>query len=511
MSSEACPFCGKTYKRLTSHLPHCKAAAASSRTPPTKRDVPAIQTSASSRPVAASCEPAAKSTRTLSPTLSPQSKKSRKKSAVSSAATQPASLAPLTKKRTADVPSSITGSLASAPSPPLSPAPPKPKKQSLRALIEAAKSEPVSKGSLAGSGSASSDPPSGSAPFVADPLRSRATAETGTNRDRDSGEDDALLAFLPTDPKRKDASKKAPKTKKAAQSLPPTTDAPRSLDAHVRESSARAQVRENFRAEDDEQVEDLSVNNLHSSGSGRQARVTLQDVKAALGRANVARQPGRPSLLNQIETADEIGSVPLSTGRLVPTQTVSDQLPCSGLQHAELRSVTRNTLMSRQGSLIPRHHPELTSPAAPPPSGQLSSQVSKATPPLRPVAANEGLEVTGPLPISPSRPAFSSPLPAARLETRTAGDGWTSQLEARKLNAADKGATGQYLKMGLGDSSSVYVVFDFSVTLFYFAPVLVRFIVFRQHFRTKASVGFRIPQSEVQKNIPSEEKHNPQL
>ncbi|TMS22275.1 Uncharacterized protein E3U43_012540 [Larimichthys crocea] len=40
MSSEVCPFCGKTYKRLKSHLPHCKAAA-SSETPPTKRDVTA--------------------------------------------------------------------------------------------------------------------------------------------------------------------------------------------------------------------------------------------------------------------------------------------------------------------------------------------------------------------------------------------------------------------------------------------------------------------------------------
>ncbi|TNN52715.1 ATP synthase subunit f, mitochondrial [Liparis tanakae] len=438
MSSEACPFCGKMFKRLKSHLPHCKAAAASSRTTPTKQDVAVIQTSTSSQPVEASCEPAAKSTRAPSATLSPQSKKSQKKSVVPSAATQPPSLPPLTKKRTANVQSSITSSLASAPSLPLSPTPPKPKKQSLRALIEAAKSEQVSKGSLAGTGSASSDPPSGSAPFVADPLRSRATAETGTNGERDSVKDDALLAFLATDPKHKDASKKASKKKKAVQSLPPATDTSRSLDAQVRESSARARVRGNFWVEDDEQVEDLSVNNVYSSGSGRHARITLQDVKATLGRADVARQPGRPSILNQIETADEISSVPLSAGRSVPTKTVSDQPPCSGLQHAELQSVTRNTLMSTQGSLIPRHQPELTSPAAPP----LSSQVSKATPPLRPVATTEGLKVTGLLTISPSRPAFSSPLPAARLETPRAGDGWTSQREARKLNAADKGATG---------------------------------------------------------------------
>lgn len=33
MFSEVCPFCGKTYKRLKSHLPHCKAAASSDTHP----------------------------------------------------------------------------------------------------------------------------------------------------------------------------------------------------------------------------------------------------------------------------------------------------------------------------------------------------------------------------------------------------------------------------------------------------------------------------------------------
>uniref|UniRef100_A0A8C3AVR8 ATP synthase subunit f, mitochondrial n=1 Tax=Cyclopterus lumpus TaxID=8103 RepID=A0A8C3AVR8_CYCLU len=461
--TEVCPFCGKTYKRLKSHLPHCKAAAASSKTPPTKQDVTVTRTSPSSRPIAASCEPAAKSTQTLSVTSSPQSKKSEKTSAVSSAAMRPppsldsASLPPSTKKRkqklseqikTANVPSSFTDSLTSAPSLPLSPTILKPKKQSLRVLIEAAKSEQVSKGSLAGTGSASSDPPSGSAPFVADPLRSRAAAETGTKCDRDSVKDDALPAFLATDTKHKDASKKkASKTKKAT-----TEDNSRSLDSQVHGSSARAHVRD-FWADDDD---DGEVNKMLLSGGGRQARVTLQDVKATLGRANATRQSGRPNILSQIETADDLSSrirpVPLPTGALVPTKTVSDQLPCTSSQHAELQSVTRNSLMSKQGSLIPRHQPELTSPAAPLVSGQLSSQVSKATPPLRAVATNEGLKVTRLLTISPSRTAFSSPLPAARPETPRAGDGLKSQLEARKLNTADKGTTGQYLKVGLGDS-----------------------------------------------------------
>ncbi|XP_068439123.1 mitochondrial nucleoid-associated protein 1 [Clinocottus analis] len=457
MSSEECPFCGKTYKRLKSHLPHCKAAATSSKTPPTKQEVTVTQASPSTQLVAALCEPAAKSTQTLSATLSPQSKKSKKTSVVSSAATQSslssslvsASLPPSTKERKPKLSeqiktASITNFPTSAPSLPPSPAIPKPKKQSIRSLIEAAKSEQVSKGPLAATGSASNGPPSGSAPFVADPQRSRATTETGTKTDRESLKDEALSAFLAPDIKRKDASrKKASRTKKAAQSLPTTEDASRSLDSHL------------WAEDDDGKVEDLSVSKMFlTPESGRQATITLQDAKATLGRANATRQSGRPSILSQIETADALSSkispVPLPTGGLIPTETVSDQLPCTSSQHAELQSVTGKSLMSKQASLIPQHQLELTSPAAPLLSGQLSSQVSKATPPLRPVGTNERLKVTGLLTISPSRTALFSPLPAARGETLRAGGGWKSQPEARQLNTADKGTTGALTQRRLG-------------------------------------------------------------
>ncbi|XP_031699671.1 uncharacterized protein C17orf80 homolog isoform X1 [Anarrhichthys ocellatus] len=420
MSSEVCPFCGKTYKRLKSHLPHCKAAA-SSKTPPTIHDVTGNQTSPSSQLLAAFSELTAKSTQTLSVTSSPPSKK---KSVVSAAATQSssldsASLPPSTKKtkqklseliKTAVVPSSVTVSLTSSPSLHPSPSISKPKKQSLRALIEAAKSEQVSKGSLEGTRSTSDDLPSGSAPFVADPPSSRTTA--GTRTDPDSVKDDALPAFLSTDAKPKAASKKkASKTKKAAQSLPTTTDTSSSLDCKVHESSAR----DNFWVEDDGEA----VNKMFlKSGSSHRARITLQDVKATLGRANAPRQSGRPSILSQMETTDELSS--------------------------------KISLMSKQASVIPLHQPELTPPAAPLLPGQLSSQVSKASPRLRTVGVNDGLKVTGLLTISPSLAKFSSPLPAARGETMRAGDGLKSQPEVREQNTADKGTTGALTQRCLG-------------------------------------------------------------
>ncbi|XP_055360528.1 uncharacterized protein C17orf80 homolog isoform X2 [Betta splendens] len=43
MGSEVCPFCGKTYKRLKTHLPHCKAAG-SCRAPPAPHEAPQLNT-----------------------------------------------------------------------------------------------------------------------------------------------------------------------------------------------------------------------------------------------------------------------------------------------------------------------------------------------------------------------------------------------------------------------------------------------------------------------------------
>ncbi|XP_029311484.1 uncharacterized protein C17orf80 homolog isoform X2 [Cottoperca gobio] len=465
MSSEVCPFCGKTYKRLKSHLPHCKAAA-SSKTPLTKHDVTVNQTT-SSQLAAASSGPIAEFTQTLSTTASPQSKKSKKMSVASSAETQSsspscASLPPSAKKKkqklpdqtkTAVMPSSTIFSLASSTSLPPSPTISKPKKKSLRALTEAAKSKPVSKASLGGIRSASEDLPPGSTPFVADPVNSTAIGENKTKPDKDSIKDGA-----------KPTKMKTSKTKKkAAQALPTAKDTSISLGSNVNESSVRAHVTDNFWTDTEGEVEDLSVDKiLLKSESGHKGRITLQDVKATLGRAHAARQSSRPSIRSQIETADDLSSkirlslspVPLPTGNkdscLVTTKTLSDQLPGISSQHTELQSVMRKSSNSKQSALVSLQQLELTSPAPPLLPGSLLSQVSKATSPPRSVSMKEGMNVTGLLTISPSLTKFSSPLMAARLETFRVDDGSKSRLEVRNQNTADNGTKGALTQRSLG-------------------------------------------------------------
>ncbi|KAA8581346.1 flocculation protein FLO11 isoform X2 [Etheostoma spectabile] len=462
MSSEVCPFCGKTYKRLKSHLPHCKASA-SSKTPPTKHDVTVNQTTSSQSVTA---NPLSKKSKTMSVVTSAPPNASTSSSSQSSAPVLPSTKKkkqkPSEQIRTANLPSPTTISLTSSPSLPLSSTTSKPKKLSLRASIEAAKSKQVSKGSLKGSRSASEDLPLGSTPFVADPFSSRITAGTKTNPNKDSIKEDA---FLSTDTKPKAASKmKVSKMKKASQSLSKTKDTSSSLDSKVNETTS-ARARDNFLLDNEGEVEDLYVNTmLLKSGSGHQASITLQDVKATLGRANATRQSSRPSILSQIETTDDRSSkirlgtslspVPLPTGNqdsgLVRTKAVSDQLPCNSSQHAELQSVKRQSPKSEQGTLLPLQQLEPASPAAPLLSGHLSSLMSKAGSLPHTVSMSEGLKGTGLRTISPSLTTFSSPLLAARVEPLRADDGLKLRLEVRKQNAADNGTKGAPTQRSLG-------------------------------------------------------------
>ncbi|XP_042363656.1 uncharacterized protein C17orf80 homolog [Plectropomus leopardus] len=442
MSSEVCPFCGKTYKRLKSHLPHCKAAA-SSKTPQTKHDVNANQTTSSSHVATALSESTAKST-----TESPKSKRSKKTSVVStSAETQSASSAsfpPSTKKKKQKLSEQTNTPSSTCPaSPSLSPSPTvsKPKKQSLRALIEAAKSKEVSQGSLEGT-------TKDQTPYVADTLSTRTTAETKTNPEKDSIEDNAHPAFLSTDTKPKT---KASKTKKAAQSLHTTKSS--SLDSEVKEKNKRSRVGDDLWLDSEGEVDDLTVKKMPSNSR----RVTLQDVKAALGRVKTTQKYSKQSILRQIETTDDLSSkikpgtslspVPPPTGSLKKPKTLPDQLTCTSPQPKELQLVKRE---SKQASLVALKQLDLTSPAAPLLSGHASSQVSKATPPPGTVGLNEALKVTGLLTLSPPLTNFSSPLPAARAETLRADDGWKSQIEVKTPNTADEGTKGALTQRRLG-------------------------------------------------------------
>ncbi|XP_070846372.1 mitochondrial nucleoid-associated protein 1 [Chaetodon trifascialis] len=503
MNSEVCPFCGKTYKRLKSHLPHCKAAV-SSETPPSKHDVKVNQTAASSRLTTASIEPTAKgekSPQLLSMMASPQLKKSKKVSVVSSAPLRPSAAAkplpsantstsseslslssasppPATKKKkqklseqikAATMASSTTTSPISTQSQPqsLSNAISKAKKKSLRDLIEAAKSNQVSKGLMEGTRSSSEDLPSASTPFVVDPLSSRTTVqtETKTNPDKDLVKDNSHPTSLSTETKPKSASKtKVSKTK----SLSTTKDISSSPDSTVNTSGARSHVRD---LDNEGEIEDLFVDKIFlRSGSGHQARITLQDVRATLGRANTTRQSSRPSILNQIGTTDDLSSKIRPGTGLRPTKTLSDQLPSKSSQRTELQSVKRKSSKSKPTALIPLRHdgspqPELVSPTTPLLPGHLLSQVSQAKSHPHTVSMNEGLKVghhmTGLPTISPSLNQFSSPhlfllapqaLPA-RVETLRADDGLmmaTSQREVRRESTADNGFKGALTQRSLG-------------------------------------------------------------
>ncbi|XP_034564055.1 uncharacterized protein C17orf80 homolog [Notolabrus celidotus] len=470
MSSEVCPFCGKTYKRLKSHLPHCKAAA-SSKTPPSKHNVAASQVSSSSQLAADLSDPTSEEKKsTQTPVASrPQSKKSKKVPVVSmnaspsSQTVSQSSVLPSssTKKKKQKLSEQIKTANLAASTSVISPSQSQsldvsePKKKSLRALIEAAKSKQVSAASVEGSKSASEDLPIGANTPVADPVNSRTNIHTEwkNDLDKDQMKDNSNPDFLSTDSKPKGGRKT--KTQKAAQTVPPTKDT--SLDANVKETTERLRLRDDFFLEDKEEAADYSENKMFSnSGSGHQTRITLQDVKTTLARANSTRQTNRPSILSQIQTADDLKSrIRNQESCLITDKTMSEQLHGASPQQTELQSVKRKSLKSQQAALIPlqqKGSPQsgMTSPEAFVLPGCVS-QRNQATPPPYTVSINESLKVgphktPGLLTISPSLVQFSSPHPlrytpqtlSARVETLRADAG--SQLEVWRQNTADNGA-----------------------------------------------------------------------
>ncbi|XP_074518834.1 uncharacterized protein LOC141784829 [Halichoeres trimaculatus] len=464
MSSEVCPFCGKTYKRLKSHLPHCKAAS-SSKTPPTKHNVSAKQAPPSSWLAADSSKPRSdgnKTTQTLV-VSKPQSKKGKKVSEVSKVPTiapQSASESSVlssssTKKKqklselikTAKIASST--SLVSSPSPSQSPNISGSKKKSLRALIEAAKSKQAS---VEGIRSVTEDLPLGSNPHVADPVNSRINIQTEskTHFDKEHVKDTSSSDFFFTDSKTKNASNLRATKKKKAKTTKDT-----SLD--LKETAEKLHLRDDFLLENEEEAADLSVNKMFSkSGSGHTARITLQDVKTTLARANGTRQMCRPSILSKIQTTDGLKSkispalqIGNKDSSLITYKTTPDQLHIKKPQQTEIQSVKREIFKSQQAALIPfqqnvSSQSGTSSPEAP------VSQVKQATPPPFSVSINESLKVgpykTGLLAISPSLVQFSSPHPLRStpqtVSVREEGlrsDGG-SQLEVRRQNTAENGA-----------------------------------------------------------------------
>ncbi|XP_061564828.1 uncharacterized protein C17orf80 homolog [Cololabis saira] len=446
MSPEVCPFCGKTYKRLKSHLPHCKAAA-SSKTPPAKQDVPANQASPP-QPAAALSDTTAKGKK------SPQ-KSSQKSSAATAAETERGStvsrpssaslsstLLPSSTKRKQKLADQIkTDTLFLSASPSLSPATSKPKKKSLRALIEAAKADQVTEAPLKGPRSVSEKQSPG--------LRRSEEKKIKTTEDKDA---EGRVALLSVDTKSKDSPKK--KVSKMKKVISTTQHTSESLNSHTNDSNEGLTARHNFGVDGERGSEDVSASAFFlKSRSADQVKVTLQDVKATLGRANTHRQSSRPSILSNIEVAVSLGSTDLSPVLLpVETQkdavTVSDRFPSTSTEYEELQSGQK----SKQSDSIPLPGP--ISASASLLSAHASSQVLLAPPAPCTISSSEVWKAahhrTGLLSISPPLQQFSSPLLHPPAVQTLPGRGGEFQPEVRKQDAAEKPNEGALTQQRLG-------------------------------------------------------------
>lgn len=458
-----CPFCGKTYKRLKSHLPHCKAAA-TPKTPSTSRDLTATQTSRQLD--AGLSKPTAKGKKKIRSTTSPNTIKTDKASAVSSelsSSTQPplksanklspsqpttlplssshssSTIPPSTKKKPklsdqikkAHILTSSSTSLSSSPSLSLSPSPilSKPKKKSLRALIEAAKSHQVSKGS------ASEDLLSVSSPQSPEtgPLSSGTRAQSGT-------QDSVHPVLLSTHKKPKGANKKK---------VSP------SVSKKISDSLDSKETQGNIWVGNDEEKGDLSGNEMSwkAGGGSQKTRITLQDVKTTLDRTKTKGGPSRSSILGQIETSHELsnGTKPRTSPVLTGTQkdiVSSLGMTLSGQQKELTADVNKK---SGQVSLTPLTDALLQSKLSSPATAlHPSPQVIQTTPPPHTHSGNNGLSSAS----SSLLTHFSShkfcPLTAqtrpARMETVKA-DGFVMkklQLELREENTFGSESKGQY-------------------------------------------------------------------
>lgn len=356
--SEVCPFCGKTYKRLKSHLPHCKAAV-SSDTPPISRE--AAQTQGLSRLSSLEEE---KIPQKLTVSAGLQSKKSKKVSAVASqTGLQPGNSSPSQMASSASLSSSakkkkqkLSEQIRAAAAPPstavsptsqprsLHPTTSKTKTTTVHDFIEAAGPQKAIKGA---------------------PKRTRAAVETPSAAQRvaqakiSSEEGIPPPACQPTGGQ--GSSKMKVTKKKATQSLS------LSQNYEPNERTAGACERNHDWVTTERKKNHLSVN--MDSGNGLQSKITLQDVTAALGRDRKTLKPSRPGILVHIQSLDPSSRV-----------AASATLPTGNQEEQSLS--TSSTSPSKPASTNPmRHHasPPLARASLPPlPPSALSPQVHRA-------------------------------------------------------------------------------------------------------------------------------------
>lgn len=354
---EVCPFCGKTYKRLKSHLPHCKAAA-SSDTPPVSRE--AAQTR---EPPRLSSLKEEKPPPKLPFSAGLQSKKSKKVSAqtglqtgnssppkLASSATLPSSARKKKQKvseqmKAATAPPSAAVSPTSQPRS-LHPTTSKIAKTTDHDFIEAAVPQKITKGA---------------------PERTRAQLVAQTKISREEG-----ISPPASQPTGNQGSAKMKVSKeKATQALSSREN------YKPNEKTAGARERNHNWSTTERKLNDLSVD--MDSGDGHQSKITLQDVKAALGRDRKALKSSRPSILVQIsDPSSRVAASAAFTPASLPAGNRGEQLS------------TSSTSPSKPASANPPDASPQLAPASLPPGG-LSPQGHRAVTGLSTVTVSTSL------------------------------------------------------------------------------------------------------------------------
>lgn len=380
-SSEVCPFCGKTYKRLKSHLPHCKAASRPNTPPISHEDAQRssqhqINDQGDTR------------LQKLTVSAGPRSKKSKKVSAVSSqtaaqtgnsSSSQLASSASLpssagTKKQKLSEPVKAALVPPSTPSLMSKPQPPdlNTKRKTGQESLEAAGPRKGTRTAPKHLSIAQCVTQTDSAEPASQPTGSRGSSET------------------------KDSKKKATRAGSVTQN-------------YVRkENIGKPGVRKKDLVTTERTIDDLSLN--MESRNGLESKIILQNVKAVLGRGSTSPKSSRPSVLVQIQSSDPSSRITSSTSLSqapLPTGRSKDQFLSTG-------SSSPSPPALRQAP---------ASPLTPFPPGCLSSQGRQAT---------MGLSAESPLLIR-----FSS---TKLLPARVAHDGLVTEmarLEDRKPAISD--------------------------------------------------------------------------
>lgn len=288
--SDVCPFCGKTYKRLKSHLPHCKAAA--NPTTPSAR-IDTLQQKEKSSPLV--------SDQSLLVGTTPRLKKTKETSQLRT--TPAASLqneVPLS-------PLQSSQSSASA----------KKKKQKLSDLIKAAAAAASSSPSSSAPITSTQSPPA--APTIPKPKKNRDLALTEATK-TDHVTHQAAPAPTRSDPNRGDsislsADPKAPPATEVKLSWP--SEPSFSPDFKAGQSGV------DFSASSSG-TEDSSVTRLTSkAGSSHQVdRISIQDAKTMLGR-NSSRRAG---VLHQFVLPGSEAEVRTGGGLSAPSRQAESNL-----------------------------------------------------------------------------------------------------------------------------------------------------------------------------------------